>query len=349
MNLVLSFLAKNRQRLGLERFGEPSRLSCIMMTPRFRASSHIICFVLAADRTRPVLVIKIPRLPGDNDRLDREVANLDVANRARANDDGSIPHVVAYEDYHGHRLLIETAVPGRPMSPAIVRQQPVSSLEASLAWLLEFHLATSSSALGDDGDWFERLVEQPLHRLKAQLPGSAEAAGLVDQTLALLHPFRDQDLPLVMAHGDFSSPNILQDEAGRVGVVDWELAEPQGLPAFDLFFFLAYMAFARLNARTNAEYLKAFQQAFFEPNAWARSYVTRYRERLHLAPQTIAPLFVSTWGRYVAGLVERLHESKEPDKAVDQKTVGWLTSNRYYALWRYTLENIRGLALTNNV
>jgi hypothetical protein len=152
-------------------------------------------------------------------------------------------------------------------------------------------------------------------------------------------------MPLVMEHGDFSSPNILQDENGRVGVVDWELAEPKGLPVADLFFFLTYIAFARQNARKNAEYLKAFQEAFFGPKAWAWPYVTRYRERLNLAPDMLAPLFGVTWGRYVAGLVMRLQESNEAGGIVGNETVKWLRSNRYYVLWRFTIENLKDLKL----
>lgn len=338
MNLVSTFLTKNWQRLNLKRFGDPSLFSCVMMTPRFRASSHVICFVLAEERIEPILVVKLPRLPGDNDRLDREVANLHVANRARAEDDRSIPRVLAYEDYHEHRLLIETAVPGRPMSPAIVRRQPEPCIEAALAWLLDLQQSTVDSR---ERDWFERLVEQPLQQFKTLLPPAAEEANLIDQTLALMQPLCDQDMPLIMEHGDFSAPNILQDETGRVGVVDWELAEPKGLPAADLFFFLTYAAFARQKARKNADYLKAFQQAFFGPQAWAWPYVTRYKERLNLAPEMLAPLFVVTWGRYVAGLVMRLQESNEAGSMVGNETVKWLRSNRYYVLWKSAIENVK--------
>jgi aminoglycoside phosphotransferase len=302
-------------------------------------------FVLAEDRAEPILVVKLPRLPGDNERLDREVANLHVANRARAEDDKSIPRVMAYEDYHEHRLLIETAVPGRPMSPAIVRQQPELCLEAVLTWLLDLQQATVSSTPRDDRDWFERLIEQPLQQFNALLPESAEAARLVEQTLTLMRPWRDHDMPLVMEHGDFSSPNILQDENGSVGVVDWELAEPKGLPAADLFFFLTYIAFARQNARKNVDYLKAFQRAFFGSQAWASSYVMRYRERLKIAPETLASLFVATWGRYVAGLLMRLQESNEAGGMVGDETVKWLRSNRYYVLWRYAIENLKEIKL----
>jgi aminoglycoside phosphotransferase len=348
MNLVSTFLTKNWQRLNLTRFGDASRLSCVMMTPRFRASSHVIGFVLAEDRIEPILVVKLPRLPGDNDRLDREVANLHLANHARAEEDKSIPRVLAYEDYHEHRLLIETAVPGRPMSPAIVRRQPELCIKPALSWLFDLQQATVSSTPRDERDWFERLVEQPLQQFKALLPQSAEEASLVDQTLALMRPFHDHDMPLVMEHGDFSSPNILQDENGRVGVVDWELAEPKGLPAADLFFFLTYVAFARQNARKNADYLKAFQEAFFGPKAWAWPYVARYRERLGLTPEMIAPLFVATLGRYVAGLVMRLREFSEAGGSVGNETVKWLRSNRYYVLWKYAIEHVEELQVASS-
>jgi len=180
------------------------------------------------------------------------------------------------------------------------------------------------------------------------LPLSAEDGRLIDQTLAMMNPFRDGDVPLVMEHGDFSAPNILQDENGRAGVVDWELAEPQGLPAADLFFFLTYIAFARQNARKNADYLKAFQQAFFGPKAWAWPHVARYREQLNLAPEIMAPLFVATWGRYVAGLLMRLQESNEAGSMVGNETVKWLQSNRYYVLWRYAIEHVKELQVAND-
>jgi aminoglycoside phosphotransferase (APT) family kinase protein len=343
MNLVLSFLTKNWQRLELKRFGDPARLSCVMMTPRFRASSHVICFVLTEGKTAPIFVVKLPRLPGDNERLDREVSNLHAANRGCARDDDSIPRIVAYEDYHSHRLLIETAVPGQPMSPAVVRRQPEACIEAAITWLLDLQCASANPTLPRHLDWYERLVERPLNQFKMILPPNADDEHLIEQTLALLQLFRNQELPLVLEHGDFSSPNILQDEKGRVGVVDWELAEPEGLPAADWFFFLTYIAFARQNARKNAEYLKAFQRAFFGPQAWAWPYVRRYCEHCKLAREILAPLFVATWGRYVAGLMMRLQESNETGKRVGEETVKWLRTNRYYLMWRYAIEHAAGI------
>lgn len=346
MNLILNFLTKNWQRLSLQHFGDPARLSCVMMTPRFRASSHVICFVLTADRTEPIFVVKLPRLPGDHSRLDREAANLYAANHHRVENDFSIPHVLAYEDYHQHRLLIETAVPGKTMSPAVVRRQPELCLETTIAWLTNLQLTTMTRR-AQGNDWLARLIEEPLLQFKKILPQTDEAVRLIDETVAMMQPLRNYDIPLVMSHEDFSPPNILQTENGNIGVVDWELAEPQGLPASDLFFFLTYIAFARNGARKSAEYVKAFQQAFFCSNAWARPYLERYGERLKVSRDILAPVFVATWSRYVAGLIARLQDGADSSRPIDQTTIKWLKTNRYYQLWKYSIENFKELRLVS--
>jgi hypothetical protein len=126
----------------------------------------------------------------------------------------------------------------------------------------------------------------------------------------------------------------------RLGVVDWELAAPQGLPAYDLFFFLTYVAFAKGNARTNAHYLAAFQAAFFDPTAWARPWVRRYADALQLPEHWLTPLFVVAWLRYMAGLVGRLGPG---EGRLGRETAMWLRENRYYALWRYAARHAHAL------
>jgi aminoglycoside phosphotransferase len=346
MNAILTFLQNNWARLGLQRFGSASRLSCVVATPRFRASSHLIFFVLTDDDAEPKLVVKVPRLIGDHARLDREAANLRAAQHARAGGFDSIPQVLAYEDYCHHRLLVETALLGRPMSPAVVRRQTDWCIEKTLAWLLDFHGATLVHG-NHTADWFERLAVSPLHQLKAMLPPAAAEECLIDETLHLIECLRGRAIRLVMEHGDLSHPNLMLSHADGVGVVDWELAEPQGLPALDLFFFLSYIAFARQRARKNTEYLNAFQQVFFVPQAWAAPYITRYADRMELPRELLAPLFVLCWSRYVAGLVMRLYQVDTAKQRLAEETVAWLRSNRYYLLWRYAVENVSKLQLAN--
>ena len=336
MNTVVSFLAKHWQRLPLKGFGALPHLSSIMVTPRFRASAHVIFFILAKGGADLLLVVKIPRLPGDTRHLDREVANLRLVHTARTGGFDSIPRVVAYEDYEDSRLLIETALAGQTMSPTLVRRQPKACIQTVLAWLIELHLATAKCS-DDVANWYTCLAERPLDRFETAFPLDAEETRLISRTRQLAAPLHDARVPLVFEHGDLSSPNILLQQDGRPGIVDWELAEPQGLPAVDLFFFLTYVALAQQRARKLRDDLAAFHQAFFGSTAWARPHLVRYAERLQLPPRMLRALFVLCWSRYMTNLVMRLHNPYGAEERLAQETVAWLRTNRYYALWRHTV------------
>jgi aminoglycoside phosphotransferase (APT) family kinase protein len=341
MNTVVSFLVQHWQRLPLRISGTPPRLASVVMTPRFRASSHVIFFILADGQTQPLLVVKVPRLPGDNSRLDREAANLQMVHTARAGGFHSIPRVVAYEDYRDSRLLIETALVGQTMTPVLVRRQPQACIEAVLAWLIDLHIETSTCH--ENGkEWFSCLVERPLDCFESSFPLSDEEKRLLDQTRELITPLRDADVTAVFEHGDLSAPNILIAGAASLGVVDWELAEPQGLPALDLFFFLTFVAFARRRARQQTDCLAAFHEAFFGPRAWAWPYVIRYAAKLQLSSEVLKPLFIVCWSRYVTNIVMRLHDLSSWE-GLEEETATWLRTNRYYALWRHTVRHVQEL------
>ena len=121
---------------------------------------------------------------------------------------------------------------------------------------------------------------------------------------------------------------MLLHRTGRPGVVDWELAEPSGLVASDLFFFLTYVAFARHRAARNDTYVPAFHAAFFGKRAWARPYVQAYAERLSLNQGMLGPLLAVTWLRYLAGLLVRLGSNGDSPAPVGRETIAWLRANR---------------------
>ena len=356
MNTVLTYLEANRQRLDLARYGVPERLSSVVVTPRFRASSHVVFLVLAPGRPEPLLVAKLPRLGGNisalalngserygasSTSIEREVANLRGVQAGRAGGFDSIPRVVAFEEYLGRPILVETALVGNPLDPATVRRAQARACEAVVGWLAEL----PRPARGHDGaeeGWFSRLAERPLRHYERVFPLSVEEQRLLERTWELIAPLRDADLPLVFEHGDLSHPNIMLLKDGAPGVVDWELAEPHGLPTYDLFFFLTYVAFASQKARKSAEHLAAFHAAFFGRAAWARPYVAGYAGRLRLPPHTLTPLFVLCWARYMTSLLLRL-DATPPSGRLTRETADWLRANRYYALWRHAVSNARAL------
>jgi aminoglycoside phosphotransferase len=341
MNTVLTFLEANRQRLELSRYGVPDQLSSVAITPRFRASSHVVFLVLGPSKPDPLLVAKLPRLAGASASIEREVANLRAVQNRRLGGYDSIPRVIAFEEYLGRPILVETALVGRPMDPATVRRDRAGCCDAVAGWLAELHSPTTGAGVAET-NWFSRLVERPLRHFQRVFPLSSEEERLLERTWELIAPLRDAAPTLVFEHGDLSHPNIMLLNNCRPGVVDWELAEPHGLPTYDLFFFLTYVAFASHNARKNSDYLAAFHAAFFGHAAWARPYVAAYARRLQLLPHTLTPLFVLSWARYMTSLLLRL-DADPAGGRLTTETANWLRANRYYALWRHAVTNASAL------
>lgn len=342
MNMILRFLTDNRQRFGLARYGATGRLSALVITPRFQASSHVVFLVWGEASANPVLVAKTPRLKNATASLHREVSNLRLVQSGRQTPLASVPQVVAYEPYHDYPVLIETALIGQAMDPAYTRRHYQHCCDAMTTWLIDLQQRGSNGQQDGKTDWFVEQVERPIRYFRQRFPVNAQEVELLAHTEALLAPLRGWPAPLVFEHGDLSHPNLLVLPSGEPGVLDWELANPHGLPACDLFLFLTYVAFARHDAQSSSAYQAAFQEAFFAPTAWTSPYVRRYGEALTLPAAMMTPLFVLTWLRYIVTQLVRLDDGQyREDAAIAQctpATAQWLRQNRYYALWRTAVQ-----------
>jgi aminoglycoside phosphotransferase (APT) family kinase protein len=339
MESITNFLTANWDRLSLEQFGKPP-LSTLVLTPGFRASSNVILMMFTQGKTQPALVAKVSRLPGDHSELRSEAENLERVQSSRQGGFDSIPRLVALSENHDHSFLVETMLTGSLMSPAVIRQQKATCTEAVVNWLIELAVATAKPSANDNG-WFERLVAEPTDRLRNALPLSPREEQLLARSWEITAPLAGQDIPLVFEHGDASDPNLLTMQDGRVGVVDWELAQANSLPAVDVFFFLTYVAFSQRRAKKQTEYTSAFDDAFFGPSAWAIPHVLRYAESVGLAKESLTPLFVLCWQRYLAKLARRLNPGKR--NLLPSETVAWFRANRYYSLWKHAAERAQEL------
>lgn len=333
MNTVASFFESNHERLRAADDHLHSGFSSLVITPRFRASSHVIFLLIPNGTTEPTLVAKIPRLKDASESLEREAAALESIQRLHAGSLNTIPRLIAYEEFRGYPVLVETALNGVLMDNSYIRRRFSDCCEMTLRWLDS--LQPQNRALPDSAIWFERLAQKPLDYFANTVSLRDDEAELLDQTRALIAPLRTMRLPFVIEHGDLSHPNLIVGNRDQLGVVDWELATTDGLPGYDLFFFLAYAAFARQRAKANADYITAFQQAYFEGGSWARPYVRTYMNCLGIPVEAIKPLFILTWARYVIQLLQRLELSEQA--AVAETTIDWLRANRFFALWRYAV------------
>jgi aminoglycoside phosphotransferase len=317
--------------------GRLERASCILLTPRFRTSRHVVGLLVPEGAVEPTLVLKMPRVPGDSGGLAREAAVLRAVHEAWPNISKTVPRIVAFEE--GDRpVLVETALAGRLLKPALLRREPTRHIDAVVAWLIGL---AATRRNGSEPGWYERMLERPLEHVAESLPRSADEVDLVKRTFELVAPLREAKLPDVVEHGDLSYPNLIWTGENRIGVVDWELAEEHGLPLQDLAYFLTYATFALRRARDTTAQVAAFHDAFFAGGGWARARVEAYARDLELDRELLTPLFVFCWARTVARLVDRI--GGEEAAPMNEEAVAWIQQNRYYALWRHAIAHADGL------
>jgi hypothetical protein len=307
--------------------GSPLGATILLRTPRYRASGHVLLFAFAEGADEPAFIAKVARLPGPSASLSREAAALQALAEVSGGVDG-VPRCIEKTSAGASAAIIESAVPGIPVHPARVRRDLQAHLAPFLCWLIELQSRTRVHAAADE--WWEESVEKPLGRIET-LFGASGAGNLAARTRQLAAPLRERSNAWVFEHGDFSAPNLLLHQ-GRPGIVDWEMGKAQGALAADLFCLLGFVARAREGAVTTDEERAALRGAFFGSSPWAAESVRSYASSLGIRHSEIAPLYVLSWARSVAGYIERLEADAAagiPCDAIRE----WLATSYPFAAW----------------
>lgn len=308
------------------------RSSVVLLTPKHATSSSVVAVIIARGTTKPTMIVKMPRFGEPSTGLAREASILRRLERGPPGGLESIPRVLAFVDEPGRQFLVETALEGTALDERVIRRQPQAWLELALTWLEALPRSPSRDSAGAH----ERLLQRPLENFAASQTNGEGIATLVGETLELVSALRDSDMPLVFEHGDFRHPNLIRMPQQRLGVVDWELAEPDGLPLNDLFAFLAYVAVAMRKAATPQHQVRAFSEAFIGGRDWVQQAVGAYAGRLGLDHSLVTPLFVACWARYVCGVGTRAAGGTSGSRS------GWASSalseavsqSPYYLFWQ---------------
>jgi len=197
--------------------------------------------------------------------------------RERLPDDESVPQLAAFEEYRGFPVLLQTALVGDAISPAVIRRNRDRSVRMVVDWLTDFHVRTRRKCRdgSDNAQPDAQGIEQTLGELLSCEHWTDEERNLIGLSGKISMQLAGEQLPTVFEYGDLSHPNLLQLQSGKLGVIDWELAEPDGMPGADLFTFLAYAACASQRAGTTELRHDAFLAAFFSPGTWATSRTAR--------------------------------------------------------------------------
>ncbi len=246
--------------------------------------------------TPPEYIVKMTRDPALNPRLENEYGALTRLREKGIGDRETLPQAVFFGQHGGLAIVGETMIDGEPFRQRSRATADCSYVRAAIDWLLELGAATAdrtsatpvqvASALET---LFRRFVQ--VYRL-----APAHRDFLADQIAAIRR--RHEAFPLVFQHGDPGAWNAVVTQSGRVAFLDWEAAEPQGMPLWDLFYFLRSYCVGAARAGGTRNRLAGFAQHFLAESPLSPLVIEstrRYCERIALPARLIEPLFYTCW------------------------------------------------------
>jgi len=210
----------------------PGRSAPLLLTGGARSINKVVALPFTK-AGKPAAVVKFARVGAADSALDHEVAVLRRIEREHPAI-GGVPRVLAVGRRSGRRAVAESAIHGRPLIGDLSSVRLGGIADRVGEWL------TGLVGDGEATEWRQRLVEEPLAAFERNF-GSAVGAETVAAVRARLD--RLSGLPAACEHRDCSPWNLIVAEAGDLSLLDWESAEPDGLPAMDLVYFLANAAF----------------------------------------------------------------------------------------------------------
>lgn len=186
----------------------------------------ITLHLFTAGATAPACVAKVA------DGASAEAAALALHRTAAESAGAVVPRVLAQTEVAGVPAIVQAALEG-PSAAAALLRTPTRGADVVRAvgdWVLRWNLATAERRPLERALLEERLLE-PAHALAALVnDGGAYEAWLRVRCDAVL----GAEVPLVAAHNDLTMWNVVLAPDGRIGVLDWETAEPAALPLGDL-------------------------------------------------------------------------------------------------------------------
>mgnify|MGYP000530611543 CR=1 FL=1 len=264
----------------------------IGLSARGRFSSRkVITYCFAERADRPDLVVKMTRDPAFNDRLENEEDLLRHIAADGLVDPGTAP-VARFAGVHaGLRVLGLDAIDGVPMT----RVADVETLDRAFLWLTDLGAASARRDRESASALRTAIAAVGDAVLRTYAPEPAVASALT-QAVSLVSAKADR-IPSVLMHGDCAIWNAMVNADGRVAFLDWEAGARGAPPLWDLF------SLARSHVAARSGVLRAPRSR--RPAAFVTSItsddqicraVMRYRHRLAIPIEVVAPLAAIGWG-----------------------------------------------------
>jgi hypothetical protein len=281
--------------------------SSMLLTGGHRSVNKVVSLAFAPGSARPREAVKFARVAEAEAGLEREGAVLDRLARERPEVEG-IPTFHARLGRCGRLGIAERAVEGDAMLDRLTPKSFAEMARRVTGLLIELSRGAERDAgsrvtVSEHLDFFSRAF--------GPLVGESGRAALRSAAEAVA------GLPVVCEHRDCSPWNLVLADRDRPALLDWESAEPEGLPGLDLVYFLANAAFVLDGALEDGTTRESYRR-LLDPStpygAVAAAQTARYGEALGLDPEAMPVLRLICWMVHCRSDHEhlRLDTAREP-------------------------------------
>jgi phosphotransferase family enzyme len=256
-------------------------------------SQKVLVVLVPPGSSGPTGTVKITRASEHSPRLENEaralqtLAGLDIAN-------GRIPTPWFSGDHAGRAIVGEAFVDGAPFRTRARWDPGCPHLADAVGWLTDLAVATRR-------DVPATAVREALLDLLARYAGiHGPAAAEVDQLRAIFDRVGDieEPFPSVFQHGDPGIWNLLVDRGDRTVFLDWEAAEADGLPLWDLFYFFRSYAVGAARKAGTRDPVEGAARHMVDGSPLADRLIeaaAAYRAAVGLPAAAVEPLALGCW------------------------------------------------------
>lgn len=265
-----------------------------LSAPGNYASQKLVLFLFKPGGDTPDFVVKMTRSSVFNQRLENEFRALSILASRTGGTLAGVP-LPAFMGHHAGLCLVgESAIEGVPFRQRMQRRSDCPCARAAVDQLTELACTTvdRSTASADHvasslDQLFRRFVEiyRPSPETRTFLTDEIDSVAKIGGAF-----------PLVFQHGDPGVWNLLATGPAEVAFLDWEAAEPKGMPLWDLFYLLR--SYCMSSTRGRRDRIKALGKHFCEGGDLGRLLLRstrRYGKELRLPSELFAPLFYTCW------------------------------------------------------
>lgn len=289
-------------------------------------SRKLLFFLFERTSETPAYVVKMTRDSSLNARLEREVRALTYLHERSIGNEEILPRV-AFSGVHAGLMIVgETTVDGVSFDDRSSFDAGCPYAHDAVDWLTQFAESTAGDEACPPAEVAKGLNRLLQTFLKLYPLPERETGFLVEQIDVIAG--LERSLPLVFQHGDPGRWNALVTGSGRVALLDWESAERDGMPLWDLFYFLRSFSAGIVQRGGGDSSAEQLAEQFLNETPFSRLLIestANYCRRVAVPSVAVEPLFYTCWIHRALKEATRLPASR-------------LQSGHYYQLLRLFLE-----------